>query len=351
MSTLIPRSKFRLQCKSYTILPKKDSNRLVASPLRISKMSSLTAEEKVAQLEAELQALKISTTIALEKSWQEAELLRQNTDLQRGSYFDSRASFASDKPSLTSSLGSSGSEFELLGSSRELRVSDSVSVLSNRDTAEVSGTSSWSKSSVLSETFGSLSNWMQQRDDRRQTGIERDLMRQLHVLQEDKVRCIHDLEIKLAQREAAIKTLETALLARDMTVQTLRDELEEALKFDVGACVETERRRGQKQRKDDKQRRSMNRSFEREQRSSMNRSLEREQRSSTDDFVIATDETEFRSRRRTANRQSRAGACNSPMRCSISPKRSSKSTTESRSPTRPKSVLSFEGENHVGMST
>lgn len=183
-------------------------------------MTSLSdAENRVAELEAELEALKMSTTQALEQSWTEVERIRRNAS--------SASSCTSSKPSLVSST-TSGSDYQgspLDRSSND--VFDGISVYP--DGEDDPSAMSWSTSTLFSDTFVSLgmSNWSQQREQRKQTKIERDLMRQLQVLQEDKVRTVSELELKLSQREAAIETLETALIVKDQTVQTIREELDE----------------------------------------------------------------------------------------------------------------------------
>lgn len=60
-----------------------------------------------------------------------------------------------------------------------------------------------------------------------QTETESALLRQLDVLQEDKLRQVAELEMKLRQRESAISTLEQSLKLKDSTIKILRDQFED----------------------------------------------------------------------------------------------------------------------------
>jgi hypothetical protein len=134
----------------------------------------------------------------------------------------------SDIPSLGScTLHSTQSTLSgSFNSSREIALTN---ITSNQRTIRAqNGTISTKHSSnAISAAIQSFSNWSKSRQERQQTRIEKDLMRQLEFLQDDKVRCIQELQLKLSQRETAIETLETALRIMDSTVQSLRNEIEE----------------------------------------------------------------------------------------------------------------------------
>lgn len=190
-------------------------------------MNSATTNRKVDELEAELQALKVSSTQALEQSWKEVERLRNQLDERRRCSSNWSGSFVGDKPSLEPILVSSSSGLFGLNviDSTDRTTSDDVSILSIQDKAERTDVSLRS-TTTLSETLGSFL-WTQHRAGHRQIRIEQDLMRQLEFLQEHSARCMHEMEIKLSQRESAIETLEIALRIKDATVRALRDELDD----------------------------------------------------------------------------------------------------------------------------
>jgi uncharacterized coiled-coil protein SlyX len=180
-------------------------------------MLSNHAEVRIAELEEELRILKASSHDEIARSQIEVDSLRRKLGNQNPT-LRHRSSSISDKPTLVSCTLSC--EENSLGGS--FSITESVSVPANSD-----GTTSLQASTnFISEALGSFNNWSQQREERRQTRIEQDLLRQLQFLHKDKARCVRELELKLSQREAAIATLETALQHMDSTINMLRDKVE-----------------------------------------------------------------------------------------------------------------------------
>ena len=190
----------------------------------------MSLERKIFALESELRALKVSTTQALEQSWKDVERVRKQMDDETLCFSDRSGSFTTDNPSLATTAASSSCDqfaFNFVDSHHRM-APDDVSILTSLEKTEVTGGPRKS-SNPLSGAFASFL-WSRLPDERHQTRIEQDLMRQLAFLQENAARSVLELEVKLKQREAAIATLETALKIKDDTVRTLRDELE-ALKI------------------------------------------------------------------------------------------------------------------------
>lgn len=164
----------------------------------------------------------------LDRRWNEVECSKRT--LGEHGYVPSQRDHSSfsDVPSLGScTMHSTQSTLsESFHTSRDLTLPNFFS--RQRSIRGKNGTvSTKSSSNAISIAFQSFSNWSKSRQERHQTRIEQDLMRQLEFLQQDKARCIHELQIKLSQRESAIETLETALRIMDATVQTLRNELDD----------------------------------------------------------------------------------------------------------------------------
>jgi hypothetical protein len=165
----------------------------------------------------------------LDRRWNEVECSKRR--LGEHGYESSRRDHSSfsDVPSLGSFTMHSSTQSTLSESfhtSRDLTLPNFFS--RQRSIRGENGTiSTKSSSNAISVALQSFSTWSRSRQERQQTRIEQDLMRQLEFLQQDKARCIHELQIKLSQRESAIETLETALRIMDSTVQTLRNELDD----------------------------------------------------------------------------------------------------------------------------
>lgn len=190
----------------------------------------MSLERKIFELESELRALKASTSQALEQSWRDVERVRKQIDDETLCFSERSGTFASDNPSLETTAALSSCDqfaFNFVDSPHRM-APDDVSILSSLGKTEMTGGSRKS-SATFPGAFASF-RWPRIPDERQQTRIEQDLMRQLAFLQENSARCVLELEVKLKQREAAIATLETALKIKDDTVRTLRDEIE-ALKI------------------------------------------------------------------------------------------------------------------------
>jgi myosin heavy subunit len=107
---------------------------------------------------------------------------------------------------------------------------------SDEDTVVTDATHAMSHSSLSSQSNGGLRCLFQRVDsmrmaastrmDAKKTALEESLMQQLADMQSLHKAEIDEMEVKLHQREAAIKTLERALCLRNDAVDEVRDDLE-----------------------------------------------------------------------------------------------------------------------------
>ena len=104
-------------------------------------------------------------------------------------------------------------------------VADTISVMTDSSEHDADAQSTWSGS--LTNSLGSLGfKTGVSRSHKAQTSIERDLMRQLEILQESKQIEVDELKMKLKQREATIDTLERTVQVQGETIAMLREGMD-----------------------------------------------------------------------------------------------------------------------------
>jgi hypothetical protein len=234
--------------------------------------SSISNNIRVAELEQQLQELRNSTAHALEQAWFEVETLTQENAHQEELLFQMQHQLGEK---LTEERSDHVprvrvSSFRRVGSGRRLLTRDDStrSALSVRSEGAASSSESepiWysggagcvmgpmagtvimdgmsvvtsdsnesgnSRSGIGSLLPSGLANGLLLRNKEKKiagkhTEIEKNLMRQLEFLQDDSNQTIQELELKLYQREAAIKTLERTVVIKDETILSLRNELDQ----------------------------------------------------------------------------------------------------------------------------
>ena len=197
---------------------------------------------RIAELEAELALLKRTTLEALAKSWAEVERFQKEAEeyqqIQTASMHlrDTRSSSCSRKR-FSLNIDQDNIQYDKNKQSTSEILLDAMSVITD-DTASSSiaddGSENWSASSAISSSFRNMgvgSPWgSARRQIAIQTKIEKDLMRQLEFMQDDKLATEQELKLKLRQREDAIGTLEATVVIQNQTIQNLRVEMDEIRK-------------------------------------------------------------------------------------------------------------------------
>lgn len=209
---------------------------------------------RIAELEAEIDLLRRSTSEALEKSWEEMERLHREAEESHLHGMTLSMHHRGRRNSYSRNCLTS-LQFDNKMPNTSGNIPDIMSIVTD-DTVSSSladdNLQNWSLGNSL-RNLGVVGSWRgAKRQAAVQTQIEKDLMRQLEVMQNDKISTEEDLMLKIRQRESAIETLEGMVVIQDQTIQNLRNEMEEMKKRHE---IETKA----KSRKEDKKQMSLRR--------------------------------------------------------------------------------------------
>ena len=210
----------RYRSDGITLLPRRPRE------TRIVRASTMTSTRKrLQELEDEIEALKKSTKQALNNSWKDSARLEGENRRLRQELFTAQEQLAFKKKATRRPSSSTAASTGYNTLPKELSIAketndDTLSSLRDEGSErESSYLSSWGASAMSAIGI----------KHHQPTNTERDLLRQLEVLQEDKMRTVQELESKLQQRESSIASLENALRAKEDSFNEMRSELEETL--------------------------------------------------------------------------------------------------------------------------
>lgn len=184
---------------------------------------------RIAELEAEIERMKRTTSEALEKSWEEAERLHREAEQSHLNMLTMSMHRHARRNSIMTDLQPDNKKQNTSGSIPDLMSISTVDTV-NSSLVDDNSSQNWSFGNSMM-TLPGVGSWgAAKRQAAVQTQIEKDLMRQLEVMQQDKIFTEDDLKMKLRQREAAIETLEGMVMVQAQTIHNLRKKMEEMKK-------------------------------------------------------------------------------------------------------------------------